>query len=61
MKLWLTEALSEMGLDGSMGKYDAVVRKMRDLYGESFYSGKELKEFIKKELPDVLKSLGFSV
>lgn len=49
------QVLNEMGKNNSMGKYDRVVQAMRSLYSESLLPDNELKELIRKKVPEYIK------
>lgn len=49
------QVLSEMGKNNSIGKYDRVVQAMRSLYSESLLPDNELKELIRKKVPEYIK------
>lgn len=49
------QILNEMGKNNSMGKYDRVVQAMRSLYSESLLPDNELKELIRKKVPEYIK------
>lgn len=49
------QVLNEMGKNNSMGKYDKVVQAMRSLYSESLLPDNELKELIRKKVPEYIK------
>ena len=49
------QVLNEMGKNNSMGKYDRVVQAMRSLYSESLLHDNELKELIRKKVPEYIK------
>lgn len=49
------QVLNEMGKNNSIGKYDRVVQAMRSLYSESLLPDNELKELIRKKVPEYIK------
>lgn len=49
------QVLNEMGKNNLMGKYDRVVQAMRSLYSESLLPDNELKELIRKKVPEYIK------
>lgn len=49
------QVLNEMGKNNSIGKYDRVVQAMRSLYSESLLPINELKELIRKKVPEYIK------
>lgn len=49
------QVLNEMGKNNSIGKYDRVVQAMRLLYSESLLPDNELKELIRKKVPEYIK------
>lgn len=49
------EVLKEMGKNNWIGKYDRVVQACRNLFGEGFLTGEELKNAIRREVPRLLK------
>lgn len=49
------QVLSEMGKNNSIGKYDRVIQAMRSLYSESLLPDNELKELIRKKVPEYIK------
>lgn len=49
------QVLNEMGKNNSMGKYDRVVQAMHSLYSESLLPDNELKELIRKKVPEYIK------
>lgn len=53
--VYTNQLLSEMGKNNSTGKYDRIVQAMRSLFSESFKSGEELKQLIRRELPRILQ------
>lgn len=53
--IFTKQVLNEMGKNNSMGKYDRVVQAMRSLYSESLLPDNELKELIRKKVPEYIK------
>lgn len=53
--IFTKQVLNEMGKNNSIGKYDRVVQAMRSLYSESLLSDDELKELIRKKVPEYIK------
>lgn len=49
------QVLNEMGKNNSIGKYDRVVQAMRSVYSESLLPDNELKELIRKKVPEYIK------
>ena len=49
------QVLNEMGKNNSIGKYDRVIQAMRSLYSESLLPDNELKELIRKKVPEYIK------
>ena len=52
---YANQALSEMGKNNSVGKYDRVVMGVRSLLGESLLPPDELKKSVKREVERLLK------
>lgn len=52
---YANQALSEMGKNNSIGKYDRVVMGVRSTLGESLLSSDELKKAVKREVERLLK------
>lgn len=52
---YANQALSEMGKNNSVGKYDRVVMGVRSTLGESLLSSDELKKAVKREVERLLK------
>lgn len=52
---YANKALSEMGKNNSVGKYDRVVMGVRSTLGESLLSSDELKKAVKREVERLLK------
>ena len=53
--VYANQALSEMGKNDSVGKYDRVVRGVRSILGESLLTPDELKKSVKREVERLLK------
>lgn len=53
--IFTKQVLNEMGKNNSIGKYDRVVQAMRSLYSESLLPDNELKELIRKKVPEYIK------
>lgn len=53
--VFTNQVLNEMGKNNSIGKYDRVVQAMRSLYSESLLPDNELKELIRKKVPEYIK------
>ena len=53
--VYANQALSEMGKNNSVGKYDRVVMGVRSLLGESLLPPDELKKVVKREVERLLK------
>ena len=52
---YANQALSEMGKNNSVGKYDRVVMGARSILGESLLPSDELKKAVKREVERLLK------
>ena len=53
--VYANQALSEMGKNNSVGKYDRVVMGVRSILGESLLPSDELKKVVKREVERLLK------
>lgn len=53
--VFTNQVLNELGKNNSIGKYDRVVQAMRSLYSESLLPDNELKELIRKKVPEYIK------